>query len=226
MAPSLTGRGWGWVVFFAAEAVRRFPAHRLKIPPQVPLAIRRGRVGGARWDDWRTGCPSPRSAQRRGRCASLPGAAVAAQPTARPRAAASLRPTCHQGSASGRLARRSSPSEHFKEFGLQRPGFGRGGDRGGVRGARAPSGAQRSDLRAGPIAMRASVMHSMTDKEACDPRARERAAACLSRLCRPDRVRVRDGSPSRGETPVPRWLDAQRNSPAPRSGETPRPIET
>lgn len=30
----------------------------------------------------------------------------------------------------------------------------------------------------------------------------------------------------RGETPVPRWLDAQRDSPAPRSGETPRPTET
>jgi len=27
--------------------------------------------------------------------------------------------------------------------------------------------------------------------------------------------------PVRGETPVPRWLDAQRDSPAPRSGDTP-----
>ena len=32
--------------------------------------------------------------------------------------------------------------------------------------------------------------------------------------------------PVRGETPVPRWLDAQRDSPAPRSGETPSPTET
>jgi hypothetical protein len=32
--------------------------------------------------------------------------------------------------------------------------------------------------------------------------------------------------PVRGETPVPRWLDAQRDSPAPRSGETPRPTMT
>lgn len=32
--------------------------------------------------------------------------------------------------------------------------------------------------------------------------------------------------PVRGETPVTRWLDAQRDSPAPRSGETPRPTET
>ncbi|MCR5868501.1 hypothetical protein [Aquincola sp. J276] len=30
----------------------------------------------------------------------------------------------------------------------------------------------------------------------------------------------------RGETPVPRWLDAQRDGPAPRSGETPRPTGT
>ena len=32
--------------------------------------------------------------------------------------------------------------------------------------------------------------------------------------------------PVRGETPVPRWLDAQRDSPAPRSGETPKPTGT
>ena len=32
--------------------------------------------------------------------------------------------------------------------------------------------------------------------------------------------------PVRGETPAPRWLDAQRDSPAPRSGETPGPTET
>jgi hypothetical protein len=75
------------------------------------------------------------------------------------------------------MARRSSRGEHLKDSGLQRPGFGRGGDRRGVRDERAPSGAQRSDLRAGSIAKRASVMRSMTDMEARDPRARERAAA-------------------------------------------------
>ena len=32
--------------------------------------------------------------------------------------------------------------------------------------------------------------------------------------------------PVRGETPVPRRLDAQRDSPAPRSGETPWPTGT
>ena len=57
------------------------------------------------------------------------------------------------------------------------PAPGLAGDRGGDLAGAAPSGAQRSDLRAGPIAKRASVMRSMTDKEARDPRARERAAA-------------------------------------------------
>jgi len=33
---------------------------------------------------------------------------------------------------------------------------------------------------------------------------------------------LREGrQPFRGETPVPRWLDAKRNGPAPRSGDTP-----
>jgi hypothetical protein len=68
------------------------------------------------------------------------------------------------------------------------PAPGMAGDRGGVRDARAPSGAERSDLRAGPIAKRASVLRSRTDEEARDPRARERAAACFSLRCRPDRV--------------------------------------
>lgn len=65
------------------------------------------------------------------------------------------------------------------------PAPGLAGARGGVRDARAPSGAT---CERDPIAKRASVMRSMTDEEARDPRARERAAACLSRLCRPDRV--------------------------------------
>ena len=65
------------------------------------------------------------------------------------------------------------------------PAPGMAGDRGGVRDKRAPS---EATCERGPIAKRASVMRSMTDEEARDPRARERAAACLSRLCRPDRV--------------------------------------
>ena len=38
---------------------------------------------------------------------------------------------------------------------------------------------------------------------------------------------LRDGRPPvRGETPIPRWLDAQRNDPARRSGHAPKPTET
>ena len=90
-----------------------------------------------------------------------------------------------KGAKGERLARRSSRCEHFNEPGIQRPGSGLGGCP-GWRSGRAST--ERSDLRAGPIAKRASVMRSMTDEEARDPRARERAAACLSRLRRPDRV--------------------------------------
>lgn len=98
-----------------------------------------------------------------------------------------------------------------------RPGFGLAGDRGGVRDA----STERSDQRAGPIAKRASAMRSMTEKEARDPRAWEWAAAQPPPAQPACPCCVRDGSPSRGETPAPRWLDAQRDSPAPRSGGRP-----
>lgn len=68
-------------------------------------------------------------------------------------------------------------------------------------------------------------MRSMTDEEARDPRARERAARASAGSA--GLTVLRQGwKPVRGETPVPRWLDAQRNGPAPRSGDTPRPTQT
>jgi len=50
MAPSFTGRGGGWVVSNAADAVRRStrPTASL-IPPPVPLAPHGGAVGEALW---------------------------------------------------------------------------------------------------------------------------------------------------------------------------------
>ena len=46
--PSFTGRGWGWVVYTAAEAVSRFPGPpRLLLPPQVPLTLDGGAAGGS-----------------------------------------------------------------------------------------------------------------------------------------------------------------------------------
>ena len=160
-----------------------FPAHRLKIPPQVPLAIRRGRVGGARWDDWRTGChlPAGGAASRpmcqlawRSGCSAADrtitssGGPAADVPPSEPKVSdwrggrAADRWLC-----SGKAAAGTSLHPVFSG-----PAPGMAGDRGGVRDA----STERSDLRAGPIAKRASVRRSMTDGEARDPRARERAA--------------------------------------------------
>ena len=47
MAPSVTGRGWGWVVFFAAEAVSRFPGPPLEDPPTSPPRNSTGARGGS-----------------------------------------------------------------------------------------------------------------------------------------------------------------------------------
>jgi hypothetical protein len=101
------------------------------------------------------------------------------------------------------------------------PAPGLADDWGGVRDARAPS---EATCELGPIAKRASLTRSVRESRLRSP-GTGKGRPCFSRLCRPDRV-VSDGSPSRGETPVPRWLDAQRDSPAPRSGDTPRPTET
>ena len=102
----------------SSEPVSRPTARRS--PHKSPSPLTGAQLGGARWDDWRMGCHLPRAAQCRGRCASSPGAAVAAQPTERSRAAAALRPTCHQAQ---RLARRSSRCEHLpEEQSLRAPG--------------------------------------------------------------------------------------------------------
>ena len=68
----------------AAEAVRRFPGPPQIDPPTSPPHKGTGVVGGARWDDWRTGGHLPTAAQRRSRCDSSPGAAVAAKTPHRP----------------------------------------------------------------------------------------------------------------------------------------------
>lgn len=44
----------------AADAVRRFPGPPLEDPPTSPPRPSTGVVGGARWDDRRTGCPHGR----------------------------------------------------------------------------------------------------------------------------------------------------------------------
>ena len=63
--PSLTGRGWGWVGLHSSrssEPVSRPTA--LKIPPQVPLAHRRGLAGGSAVGRLAHALPPRRAAQR------------------------------------------------------------------------------------------------------------------------------------------------------------------
>jgi hypothetical protein len=66
-APFPHGKGWGWVQFTAAEAVSQLPGPPLEDPTtSPPHSLEGAQLGGARWDDWRTGCPNAfRSAQQR-----------------------------------------------------------------------------------------------------------------------------------------------------------------
>ena len=215
MAPSVTGRGWGWVVFFAAEAVSRFPGPPLEDPPTSPP---RNSTGGA-WGELggTTGAraaPSPRAAQRLQR--SRPNAHEQRRLCGR-------RATKRSDWRGGRAAASTSLHPVFSG-----PAPGLAGDGGGVRDGRAPSAAT---CERGPIAKRASVMRSMTDEEARDPRARERAATCLSRLCRPDRVasgmearqgarRRYPGGSTRSATARPRAAGRRPGPPGPGSNGT------
>lgn len=189
MAPSLTGRGWGWVGFFAAEAVSRFPGPPLEDPPTSPPRNSTGARGGSAVGRLAHGLPTPTGgAASRPMCqlAWRSGCSAADRTlTSSGGSAADVTPREPQANdwRGGRAAASTSMNSIFSG-----PAPGMAGDWGGVRDGRAPSGAQRSDLRAGLIAKRASVLRSRTDEEARDPRARERAATCLSRLCRPDRV--------------------------------------
>jgi hypothetical protein len=146
-------------------------------------------VGGARWDDWRTGCPLPTGgAASRPMCqlAWRSGCSAADRTITSSGGSAAGVPTREPQASDWRGGRAAASTSLHPVFSGPAPGLA--GDRGGVRDGRAPSGAKRSDLRAGLIAKRASVMRSMTDEAARDPRARERAAAWFSRLRRPDRV--------------------------------------
>ena len=233
MAPSLTGRGWGWVVSFAAEAVSRFPGPPLEDPPTSPPHGLTGAPWGERGGT--TGARaalSPRAAQRRGRCASSPGAAVAAQPTERSRAAAALRPTCHQGSrrrATGAAVepviaglQRHSRCGHFSALGLQRPGSGLGGCPGwrSVRRRTERSAAQRPASR---TVRQAGLVHAQREGKGTAIPGHGKGPPPASAGSAGLTVLRQGWKPVRGETPVPRWLDAQRDSPAPRSGGRPGP---
>jgi hypothetical protein len=173
MAPSLTGRGWGWVGFSAAEAVSRFPGPPLEDPPTSPPR----NSTGAPWGE-RGGTTGARAAPPHGRrsvAADVPARLAQRLQRRRPDDPSSGGSAADVPPSAATLARRSSRCEQFDAAGTQRPGSGHG---------------------KGP------------------PRASAGSAGLT--------VLGQGWKPVRGETPVPRWLDAQRDSPAPRSGETPR----
>ena len=151
MTPFLTGRGWGWVVCLAAEAVSQFPGPPLEDPPTSPPRNSTGaQLGGARWDDWRTGCPLP------------PGGAAS-------------RPLCQ-------LDWRSGCSAADRRFTSS----------GGSAADVPPREPKASDWRGGRAADRWLYNGEAADRWLCSGEA----AAWPSRLRRPDRIRVRDGSPT------------------------------
>jgi len=178
-------------------------------------------VGGARWDDWRTGCPFlAGGAASRPMCqlAWRSGCSAADRTlTSSGGSAADVPPREPQANdwRGGRAAASTSLHRDFSG-----PATGLAGDRGGDLAGAAPSEAQRSDLQAGQFAKRASLTRSVRETGPAIPghgKGPPRVSAGTAGL-----TILRQGwKPVRGETPVPRWLDAQRDSPAPRSGEAP-----
>lgn len=223
MAPSLTGRGWGWVVFVAAEAVSRFPGPPLEDPPTSPPRNSTGARGGSAVGRLAHGL-HPRLG-RRSVASDVPARLAQRLQRSRPndheqRRLCGRRATERSEWRGGRAA--ANNSTHSVSSG---PAPGLAGDRGGDLAGAAPSGAQRSDLQAGQFAKRASLTRSVRETGPAIPghgKGPPRVSAGSAGL-----TESRQGwKPVRGETAVPRWLDAQRDSPAPHRGETPRPTET
>ena len=245
MTPSLTGRGWGWVGCLAAEAVSQFPGPPLEDPPTSPPRNSTGaQLGGAGWDDWRTGCPLPTGgAASRPQCqlAWHSGCSAAARTiTSSGGSAADVPPSAATGAAVEPLIAGCAAAEPLiagcatakplrallctRAFSGPAPGWA--GDRGGDLAGTAPSEAQRSDLQAGPFAKRASRTRSVKETGPAVPgygKGPPHVSAGIAGL-----TVLREGwLPDRGETlGLGQRLDTQRNRPASRSGDTPRPTET
>ena len=104
MAPSFTGRGWGWVVFTAAEAVSQLPGPPLEDPPTSPPRPSTGDLWGERG-----GTPGARAATTAG------GAAKRSRLQGHePRRLCGRRAT--KLTHGQRLARRASRGEHLNAF--------------------------------------------------------------------------------------------------------------
>jgi len=138
-----------------------FPAHRLKIPPQVPLANRRGRSWGERGGT--TGARAALPNASSGGTASRPmcqlvwrsGCSEDARPLTSSGAPAADVPSSAATGAAVEPLRASLSNPAFSG-----PAAGMAGDRGGDLAGAAQSGAQRNDLQAGQFAKRASFTRS------------------------------------------------------------------
>jgi hypothetical protein len=203
MAPSLTGRGGGWVVSTAAEAVRRFPGPPLEDPPTSPPHP----WMGAPWGE-RGGLPRRR----------LPARAAKQRAAAMPRP--STRRPCGRRDTKPPQAATGAPGEPRRAD----PSGGR------LRAWRVP-GVTIWPARSARSAAKAAKCRPVRQALACWARSAQDRGASAIRGHGQGRLRTHADAAGlaefasgmearRGETPVPRWLDAQRDSPAPRSGET------
>ena len=126
-----------------------------------PSQVDGGAVGGARWDDWRTGCHlTTAGAASRPMCqlAWRSGCSETDRTiTSSGGSASDVPPSAATGAAVEPL-RASVGIPAFSG-----PATGMAGDRGGDLAGAAPSGAQRSDLQAGQFAKRASFTRSVKE---------------------------------------------------------------
>ena len=161
MAPYLTGRGWGWVGFSAAEAVSQFPGPPLEDPPTSPPH----KLTGAPWGErgGTTGARAATSCGRRSVAADVPARLAQRLQRSRPniheqRRLCGRRATKRSDWRGGRAAASTSVPPDFSG-----PATGMAGDRGGDLAGAAQSGAQRSDLQAGQFAKRTSFTRSVKE---------------------------------------------------------------
>ena len=157
-------------------------------------------MGGARWDDWRTGCPLPTGgAASRPMCqlAWRSGCSAADRTITSSGASATDVPPREPKASDWRGGRAAASTSLHPDF--SGPATGLAGDRGGDLAGAAPSGAQRSDLQAGQFAKRASFTRSVKETGPAIPghgKGPPRASAGSAGL-----TVLREGwQPVRGET--------------------------
>jgi len=205
MAPSLTGRGWGWVGFSAAEAVSQFPGPPLEDPPTSPPRHSTGARGGSAVGRLAHGLPPPHG--RRSVAADVPARLAQRLQRSRPvdheqRRLCGRRATKRSDWRGGR-AGPSTP-----DSGGPAPGVA--GVRGGDLGRAQRTGAERSAAQCVSIGAVRQARERIRGRSGTpdgpqrdrDPRPRDGPPSLLCRHSRPDRhaaqrraVRARDGSP-------------------------------